>query len=126
MPTVPLTAWEQAAIVVIFCLLLVALFAGVRALLTSVYNQNLTTFTQFQKFLEKQDERWQEYFEHRENSFNDRNGAVVGALERISNKLDEHHAETARAIATMEERTRPRKNSTKKPAIKIVSPIEGE
>jgi predicted PurR-regulated permease PerM len=95
---VPITIWEQAGIVVLFCFLILAVLSGLYLFIRSMLKQ-------FQDFITARDEQWQKFFEERENSFKERNEEVVNVLRSLVVKIDEHSAETTRAIAIMGERT---------------------
>ena len=108
MQTVPLTTWEQAGIIVLFCILILAVLGGLYVFIRSVLKQ-------FTDFISTRDEQWQKYFEDRERSFRARNEEVVKVLQELVNKFQEHAQETTTAIAVMRERTRPTLKSKVKP-----------
>ncbi len=106
-PTVPLTTWEQAGIVVLFVLLVAGLGYGIYQLLLALIRPVSEISKQFQEFIIARDKVWQDYFEAREDDFKERNGEVVNVLRELVREFQAHDEETRLAIAKMEERTRP-------------------
>lgn len=114
--SIPMTAWEQGAIIVIFALLLLSFLGGLYYFMRSLLRQ-------LQQFISDRDEQWQNYWVAREQDFTNRNGAVIKAIEAMTAKitdltvdLQEHAQEQRVAIAVMQERTRPRSEVEKERA----------
>jgi len=102
-PSIPIAAWQQAVIVVLFVLFVAGVFAFVRWILKFVQ----ALMFQQQQFIVKRDEDWQTYFQERESSFNIRNEEVVKVLRELIDTFQKHAEETHTAIEVMKERTRP-------------------
>lgn len=103
----PLTAFEQAVIVAIFAVLLIGMAGAFYKILSNLMKD-------FQDFIQKRDNQWQTYFEKREDEFGQRNNMVVESIKGLTMELRmlkeqnmEHIEDTSKAIAVMEERTRP-------------------
>lgn len=105
MPSVPIPTWEQAAIIILFVVLMLSFMAGFFALAKSILKTIQEISLQFQTFIADRDKQWQDYFEDREQSFKERNQEVVKVLQELIEQFREHATETTKAIATMSERT---------------------
>src|SRR5574343_903203 len=76
---IPITAWQQAVIVVLFVVFVIALlywFTGQQK--------------SWQEFICKRDEQWQAWLNNRDREHNNQLSVVAQTLEKLRNKLDEH------------------------------------
>jgi predicted PurR-regulated permease PerM len=127
---IPLTAWEQAVIVILFGLFVIALLFLVLKIVTAVKPIVSETNNSFQAFILARDVQWQNYLrdlresdnerdEAQNRSFAERNEQVVKALNALAGQIGamqafnlEHHQAMTAAVAEMhsvvEQRTRPR------------------
>lgn len=132
---IPLGAWEQATIVVLFAIVFLTLiyFLVRSALQIANIVKSIVSETNesFQKFLSDRDIQWQGYLkefraddrqvqETREEAFAARNGQVVEALNNLNNRIQtmaafdaQHHTAMTEAIQdmrrTVASKTTPRK-----------------
>jgi len=87
---IPFTAWQQAAFVGMFIVLVVVLLAWF-----SKENAKAQKFQQdqndsWQRFLKESNDRWQHWLDKSQTETVDAMGKVTEALERLSAQLDEH------------------------------------
>jgi 5-bromo-4-chloroindolyl phosphate hydrolysis protein len=120
---IPLGAWEQATIVVLFAVIFLALIfflvCSAIQIITIVKQIVSETSEGFQKFLVERDGQWQSYLKEfreddrqaqtiREEAFSARNGQVVEALNNLTARIQamaafdaEHHSMMTEAIQDM-------------------------
>lgn len=103
-PQFPLTAWEQAVVVVIFSVLIVYI------LIWSSSQQK-----SWQEFMERQNANWQDYLERSDKRVTDKLGEFTVTLTKIADKLDAHDDKVDARISSVERRAFGRRRDDKLP-----------
>lgn len=108
-PAIPLTAWEQAGIIIIFGIFILVFLYLIYRIAKEIKPIVSETNKSFQDFIIARDKQWQEYLSDlrrddreeqrtRDKTFSERNSHVVEALERLAEKLSEHDKCTRSAL----------------------------
>ena len=84
--SVPMTAWQQAAIVVLFILFLGGVFAFLRWILGWTSKQQ----TSWQNFTKSQNQEWRDWMEAQQTQERESLAGVAKALENLSKKIEDH------------------------------------
>ncbi len=103
--SIPLPAWQQAVVVVLFIVFLALVFMFVRWVFTFQGKQS-SEWRKFMEdkdeswkaFLRKQDEAWQRWMDAQNQSMCDSMGEVTTALKELSHKLDAHDSKVDERI----------------------------
>jgi hypothetical protein len=123
MPNIPIEAWQQAVVVVLFVVgfstMFIILVNLIIKLVTVTRGIISETTSSFQSFLIERDKSWQEYLRElrasdrdeqklREDAFGSRNGLIVDNLKNLAAQIqnmqtfdNQHHAIMATAILDM-------------------------
>ena len=91
---IPINAWQQAVIVVLFCLFVLALFGFIRWLLGWVSNLQ----RQWQDFTEKRERVWQTWLEKQSNASTEAMQSMTAALKELACEVREHDEKTVSRI----------------------------
>ncbi|CAK0773965.1 conserved hypothetical protein [Gammaproteobacteria bacterium] len=83
---IPMTAWEQAVIVVLFIFFLGGVFAFVRWVFTWQSKQQ----DKWQKFTETRDQNWREWMDDQREQDRTILGNIVEAVNELNKKMDCH------------------------------------
>lgn len=83
---VPMTAWEQAAVVVLFVLFVIVVFGIIKFLLSWTGKQQ----TSWQGFIEKRDTQWQSWMKETNCQTTNSLEHIAKSLEKLSQKIDAH------------------------------------
>ncbi len=104
---IPMTAWQQAAVVVLFCLFVLSLFAFVRWLLKWVSEMQ----SEWQEFMHDREKVWQAWLERQSLQSNQALSEVTQALKELACEIREHDAKVEDRIsnAVKQVKTPPRK-----------------
>lgn len=86
--SIPITAWQQAVIVVLFVVFVLALLRWF-----TMQQQS------WQDFICKRDEQWQAWLNNRDREHNGQLTVVAQTLEKLLNKLDDHDDKVDKRIA---------------------------
>lgn len=82
--SIPLTAWQQAAVIIIFTLFLGGVFAFVRWLLGWTSRQQAT----WQKYSSEQSKQWREWMDEQREKERESMTGVAEALKELGKKID--------------------------------------
>lgn len=84
--SVPMTAWQQAAIVVLFILFLGCAFAFMRWM----FDWNAKQRKSWEDFTQKQNIEWRDWMEKQQLQERESMAGVTKALENLSSKIEAH------------------------------------
>jgi uncharacterized protein HemX len=121
--SIPIPAWEQAVIVALFVVLLIAFLGGLYFFITGILNRFqkfiIERDQQFNEAQDKRDKQTQAAQEHREEQSRLQNAAMVDAIKAQTEEIkalrtdfESHDDRTREAITRMDERTGRRKTKS--------------
>ena len=94
---VPMTAWEQAVIVVLFIVFLGGVFAFVRWIL----NWNSKQQKMFQEFTEKLNRQWRDWMDGQHELDREAMFGVTNSLEKLGAKIDAHDSKVDQRVESV-------------------------
>jgi predicted PurR-regulated permease PerM len=113
MPQVPVSVWEQIAVVIVFAFLL----AGLGLILVKVFAKAISEINaHYAKIVDSTNEKWQKYFDARSETNQMVNAQVISQLAGLTKAVEK----LASDLEAHDQRSRPeepyRRNSRRKPS----------
>lgn len=107
-PSLPTTAWEQAVFVALFVVFCLSLIGGLLSWFTRQQRQ-------WQDYIAGRDKDWQGWMDKAEMRAEKQMDAVMGILDGIARKIDQHDDKVEQRIkAAQESATQPRRTQPRK------------